>query len=412
MARPEAIFVMLAFLMGIAGYFLVHNFFLNETTPFRYEKRYFLKLMMLASISLVIFAILSVWRYQTFGQVFPQSVYAKSSGLNWNTIILGTHYLFDHYWIPSIVFLTLLTGLALRKLLYQHDNSTSLVIIVSFVVATIAFTIFSGGDWMEGGRFIVPILPLLVISGIYAVAQLSQLTDKMVLISLALMAVLDTTQFLLAEKNAPISIPQPLAESVYRPVLQHFDLSEKQDYSWFELANREHLRDNLLRIMLDRIVKRLLAEQYQPITILANHMGMIPFYLSSNDFGKVKFIDLRGLITTHFLDCEMTRHLPKGQFGLMLNENYLFAHFEEIVSQCLTQKPAVIYGWGGPAKIKQAEKYGYKVVYAHLGQISTGVCWNRQKVWAGQYLAVREDLLNLVGDFETILYKWPEVECL
>jgi hypothetical protein len=164
--------------------------------------------------------------------------------------------------------------------------------------------------------------------------------------------------------------------------------------------------------MLDRIVKRLLAEQRQPITILANHMGMIPFYLSSNDFGKVKFIDLRGLITTDFLDCEMTRHLPKNQFGLMLNENYLFAHFEEIVSQCLTQKPAVIYGWGGPAKIKQAEKYGYKVVYAHLGQISTGVCWNRQKVWAGQYLAVREDLLNLVGDFETILYKWPEVECL
>jgi hypothetical protein len=420
MARPEAILVILAFLFGIAFYFVIDNVIVKKSSHFFYGKKDFQKLMILVSISLVIFALLSLWRYQTFGQIFPQSVYAKSSGLNWNTFISGFHYLFDHYWIPSIVFLTVLTGFGLYKsLLYQHDNRNRLafVIIISFIIATITFTVFSGGDWMEGGRFLVPILPLLAISGLLAVCQNDRSVSgsgwtpvhKIVLISLALLAILDTTRFLSAEKNGPISIPQPLAEAVYRPVLQHFELSEQQDFSWFELANREHLRDNLLRIMLDRVVTRLLVVQQKPITVVANHMGMIPFYLSSHYFGKVKFMDLRGLITTDFLDCEMTRDLPKGQMGLLLSEDYLFTHFEEISEQCFSQPPAIIYGWGGKAKIKQVEKYGYKTVYAHSTWISTGGCWTRQKVWAGQYLAVREDLLNLVGDLETIFYEWPTI---
>ena len=104
--------------------------------------------------------------------------------------------------------------------------------------------------------------------------------------------------------------------------------------------------------------------------------------------------------------------LPKGKFGLTLNDKYLFAHFEEIYSQCFTQPPAIIYGWGGGAKkIKLVGKYGYKIVYAHSGLLLTGGCWTRQKVWAGQYLAVREDLLNLVGELEMNFYKWPNVGC-
>jgi len=431
MARPEAIFVMLAFLLGIALYFIVHHFFLKKSSHSLYGKRYFQKWIILVSISLAIFTLLSLWRYQTFGQIFPQPVYAKTSGLNWNTLILGTHYLFDHYWIPSIVLLTILTVFSLSTLLLeQHDNRnrTAFLIIISFIIATIAFTVFSGGDWMEGGRFLVPILPLLIISGIHALSQISfesleitsqqklsvfrwTLANKIILISLALIAILDTTQFLSAEKNAPISIPQPLAEAVYRPVLQHFELSEEQYFSRFELANREHLRDNLLRIMLDRIIKRLLVIQQKPITMVSSHMGLIPFYLSLNYFGKVEFMDLKGLTTTHFLHCDITRHQPKDQFGLKLNHNELFAHFDDIYSQCFTQLPAIIYEWGGPAKIKQVEKYGYKVVYAHLGQISTGGCWTRKKVWSGQYLAVRKDLLNLISELETNIYQWPKVGC-
>ena len=417
MARPEAIFVMLAFLMGIALYFIVHNLLLNKSSHFLYGKRDFLKLMILVSISLIIFAILSLWRYQTFGQIFPQSVYSKSSGLDWNTLILGTHYLFDHYWIPSIVLLTVLTGFALCKLLlYQHDNRNSIafVIIISFIITTIAFTMFSGGDWMEGGRFLVPILPLLVISGLYAVTQiLHQQISKIILVFFVFLATLDTASFLSDQTNGPFSVPLPLAKAVYSPVLKDFELSN-QDFWWFELANREHLRDLPLRIMLDKIVKRLLTVQQEPVTIFSGHMGVVAFYTAQNYFGKVKFLDLRGLTTSHLTRCRVTHNVPKGKFGLEFDHPYLFAHFKEIYSQCFNQQdpPAILYEMGGRRRIKLVEQHGYKVAYSHSGVLLTGGCWTRQKVWIGQYIAVREDLINLVGDIEPHTYKWPKVKCL
>jgi hypothetical protein len=421
MVRPEAIFVMLAFIMGMALYFLVHNFFLKEINRFRYGKRYFLKLMMLVSISLVIFAILSVWRYQTFGQIFPQPVYAKASSLNIDKLMSGFHYFFDHYWVSSLVILTGLTLFVIYDVFLNDKNDVkniAMMSVIAFIAATLAFSVSCGGDWMEGGRFFVPILPLLVISGLYAITQIPKpAIFKMVLSFIALVAMMDTARFMSEGSwdKAPESIPLPLAKTVYSPILRDFELSEA-DFPWFELSSREYLSHLPGRAMLDTIVERLLTAQQEPVTLLSIQMGMIPFYLTSKHFGKVKFIDMRALTTNHFTQCRLTKSLPRSKFGIELSYQYFWSEFDEILSNCLITKPAIIFEQATRKPMKRAK--GYQAVYLQMGKIHTGSCWARKSRWTGFIILVREDLLNIVGDLGPRSYKkwpnfyqWPEVNC-
>jgi hypothetical protein len=140
-------------------------------------------------------------------------------------------------------------------------------------------------------------------------------------------------------------------------------------------------------------------------------MGMVSFYIADRYFGKVKFIDMKGLVTRHFIDCSVTSHLPKKQAGIELSYEYLFANFNQINVQCAIPRPAIIYDIGGKRQMDLLKKNRYKVLYILSGSLVTGSCWTRQKVWAGQYVAVREDLLHLLGQLETNFYEWPEVEC-
>ncbi|MDY6991314.1 MAG: hypothetical protein SVR94_01740 [Pseudomonadota bacterium] len=75
LVRPEAILVLLAFLIAMALYFWFYNTFLKKLN--QYGWRYFQKIMLLVSISSIIFALLSLWRYRSFGQLFPQPAMLK-----------------------------------------------------------------------------------------------------------------------------------------------------------------------------------------------------------------------------------------------------------------------------------------------------------------------------------------------
>jgi len=421
LVRPEAIFVILVSLTGMALYFIVHNFFAKKSNDFLYEKKYLQKVIILAGISLFIFMLLSLWRYQLFGQIFPQPVYAKTSGLD--KLILGFHYFFDQYWIPSLIILTGLTLFVIYDVLLNHKNgikNIALMITIAFIGATMAFSVASGGDWMEAGRFFVPILPLLVISGLYAVTQIPhQQISKIVLVIIVLVATLDTIRFMLDKswEKTSISIPLPFAKAVYSPVLRDLKHSE-QDFSWFELRSRAILSHIPGKTMLEKVVERLLTDKQTPITLLSIEMGIFPFYLASKHFGKVKFIDMKGLTTNHFTQCSLTNHLPKGKWGIELSYKDLFAEFEQISDKCLIKKPDIIFDQSGKWRLKLFEQNGYKVVYFHLGWINTGSCWIRNRCWTGFFIAVREDWFHMVGDLGPYTYKgpdsyykWPEVKC-
>ncbi|MDM8558119.1 hypothetical protein [Candidatus Parabeggiatoa sp. HSG14] len=410
MVRPEAIFVMLAFLIGIVVYFLAHNILLKKR--FTYEKSYYVKFIILVGISLTIFTLLSFWRYQTFGQIFPQPVYAKASGIHLERLITGIEYFLEQYWIPSLVILTILVAGSLCDILlspnYEKKN-VSFMIMILFIVATLAFIVTSGGDWMSGGRFIVPILPLLVISGLYVITKIPQLMGNAILMSLALTAIFDAAKF---PKYDSIGISLPLAKAVYSPVLQDFNLSENT-FFWAETANRGHLRDIPFIIMLNTVIKRLLTTQPTPLTIFTSQMGMIPFYITPEHFKQIQFLDRFALTTNDFTNCRITKHLYKGRFGIQLSYWYFFQHFDDIRIHCSLQRPAIIYNLfhqRTQAPFKTLEQYGYKIIYFQSGLIATGGWWVQpQKKYANQYLAVRNDLVEQVGKLNPSFYKWPTV---
>jgi len=396
LVRPEAVFITLSFII-LMGFFL-------SISARSFRNAYISKLSLLFVITVLLFIVLSAWRYYAWGHIFPQPVYAKTDTGQLNNIFLGVQYLVDHFWLPSLVLLTVLSVLSWRNVsnyAYHDPKRIAFIMLFSWVWVTLMFTVAVGGDWMEGGRFLVPIMPLLLLLGLFDI-PLAQQHRKILLIALAFMATIDTARFV---REQSIGIPFLLAEPVYKPVFEDLNIPETQ-FSWFEKANHEHLRDIPLIFILEPLVSQLRAVEAKPMVIVSGQMGMVAFYLAQKHFGALEFIDMKGLTTTHFLRCPMTHALPTSRFGLQLSYPELF---DNAYTQCILKRPAIIYDLGSTRRTKMIARYGYQVVYAQIGIILTGDDWTRKKVWAGQYVAIRQDLVNKIKLPQPKHYRWPEV---
>jgi hypothetical protein len=403
LSRAEAIFILLTSVIGIASYLFIQNKYNNST----YDKNYYLKLASIGSISLILFTIVSSWRYMMFDQIFPQPVYAKV-GMNLLTKLEGfLDYFLCDFWIPSLVILVILGIFTIYKTLVNPSNekeSIKLITLISFIIATLAFLITTGGDWMPGGRFLVPILPLLTILGIYILPKFSKRIAYIILIFLASAAIFDTANFIRYKSTA---IPLWLAKTIYTPVLQDFNIKNDK-FSWFEKTSQGNLRDIPFITVLDEVVENLLiANNHTPIRILTGQMGMVPFYITQNRFGMVKWIDRAGLVTNYFLKCDLTNHFPKGKVGTFVSIPYVVSHFDEINSRCSNiQRPDIIYALGVGTYFKQ-RTLGYKIFYVQEGSIHS--CRNLYSTSVNEFLAIREDLFNKISKLEPRFYKWPEI---
>jgi hypothetical protein len=420
LARPEAIFIISLFFLEIAGYMLIYNRF-KRPHSFTYTRAHYLKLTLLVSLTLILFVILSLWRYHTFGQIFPQPVYAKSAGLLLSNLLAGIEYLFKHYWIPSLVVLTSLVMFGTARILLhrvQHPREHALIIILCFFLAQMAFVIAKGDDWMEGGRFFVPILPLLVISGLYVINQLPVKIIPIMLILLSLAAIMDNAKF---NKYQSRGTFLPLTKAVSTPVANHFE-SIPHRFHWLERTSREHLAHIPVIIMLDKVITHLL-EIKSSLTIFAWEMGMIPFYTANQHFGKVKFIDMYGLTTNHLTRCDLEKHFQnelndfgnyfvRGRFGIQIRIWFLLANFPEIQSHCPLPNPDIIYGMGKSQWLNLDEsKRKYQVIYQQSGKVTTGDCWSKQRANATYFIIVHKDLLAKTSELQLYSYEWPQVEC-
>ena len=398
LSRPEAIFILLTSVIGIASYLFIQNKYNN----FTYDKNYYLKLVTIGSISLILFIIVSLWRYMIFNQIFPQPVYAKV-GLDLLTNLKGfLGYFLDDFWIPSLVILVALSVFTIYKTLVNPSDekeSIKLITLTSFIVATLAFIITTGGDWMEGGRFLVPILPTLVILGIYILPKFTKSIAYIILLFLALATIFDTVNFV---RYKSTGIPLWLTKTIYTPVLRDFNIKNDK-FFWFERNNQIHLRDIPFIIVLDEVVRHLLIANYTPIRIFTNQMGMIPFYITQNRFGMIKWVDRAGLVTNDFLKCDLTNQFSKSKMGTLVEIPYFLSNFNEINSRCNIQRPDIIYGLGLGNFYKE-RTVGYKIFYVQEGLIHS--YYNLYSARVDQFLAIREDLFNKIS-LNPRFYKWP-----
>ena len=416
LARPEAIFVISLFFLEIAGYLLIYNRF-SQKHEVTYTTQHYIKLTQLFGISLILFIILSLWRYQTFGQIFPQPVYAKSANSPLSNLLAGIEYLFEQYWIPSLAILTGLTIWGIIQILrhrVQETREQALFIILLFCLAQMAFIVTKGNDWMPGGRFFVPVLPLLVIVGLYIVNQLPLKITPTILVLLSLTALIDNAKF---NKYQSRGTFLPLTKALSEPVLTNFE-SAQQQFHWSEKVSREHLVFIPPIIMLDKIITHLLKIK-SSLTIVSGEMGMIPFYIAQKHFGKIKFVDLYGLTTNHLTNCDLENyfqgrfgsHLFRGRFGIQISFWLLFHNFKDIQKNCPVPDPDIICGLGTAGWINNLDESKHQLIYRQSGQITTGDCWSRQKENANYFIAIHQDLLAKTNELQLESYQWPQVSC-
>lgn len=148
MTRPEGVLI-----TGLCGVFL-----LIQTIRKRFDTR---RLLFWGAAWIVPYGAYFLWRFSYYGHLFPNTFYVKAGGLGMlpegMTYILYAAQRFYLYLllIPAIVLLVARRGLGVRK---ETLGFGALI-----VLPYLAYVASVGGDFMDMFRFVVPVIPLVML---------------------------------------------------------------------------------------------------------------------------------------------------------------------------------------------------------------------------------------------------------
>jgi hypothetical protein len=382
MARPEAVFVLTA-LLAFAFVVLIRN----RGTPTR--------LALVWVLILAGFAALALWRQATYGAWFPQPVSAKVDHHIGTKLAASAWYLMRCLRDAPLLFALLaLSGVAALRLLLARDFAHRYAwLALGLVLAQLAFVIASGGDWMEGARFLVPVVPAASALAAWALGGLSPASLR-----IGVCIVLVAAQALWLPRFAvKRSTGVPLTDY---PAYRQWAAGEGVEtarYSFFEIANRVHLRDALFLRHLEQAVDALLARQDR-VNVMSVQGGMVPYHLFRERFGRLRFIDMGGLVSRDFSDCELLRENPlaRGAGGLGLTDAFYLSHMDAFRDRCGIPIPDVYYNIDGPdgwlAQLLE-DSGRFRVVHRQRSRICVEGLRCPPSVQGDMTLAVRADLL-------------------
>jgi len=115
-------------------------------------------LLRLLAPGLIAFALVEVWRFMTYGEWLPNTVYAKA-GLDGETVQRGLRYIASWLTVSLVPLVAAALSLrALRSPAAKHALAAGIVI-----DGGCAFAILTGGDWMPFFRFLAPTVPFLAV---------------------------------------------------------------------------------------------------------------------------------------------------------------------------------------------------------------------------------------------------------
>lgn len=355
LTRPEAFFVTLLFVA------LATALCLPSQPPYR-------KLATLLLMAMGMFALLAAWRYHTFGQAFPQPVYAKAGDIGLQKILFGLG-----YFVVSAQASIILYSLNLLRPLYgwvrgRGERNPAFIVTAAFCMAYLAFVIASGGDWMGGGRFFVPIMPLLVLSFAYYLQRsvhytlYRRLLFLLLAVEIAVFAELQATGMPLQRMNGFKASVQPAPDW--------------KGYSWVEISNYIHANDIALLDAMTPLLNVVLQQQTQ-VVISGVQMGMVPYFLKQHFGDRVYFVDMRGLTTRHVTDCPAFADAKRLWTGLFVD----YAQYFAVRRQGSCQLPEIdllfelqnLNKADNAARLQALADYGYRIVFHQETDIQGGI---------------------------------------
>lgn len=332
-------------------------------------------------VGVVVSLLLTGWRKWYFGSVEPQTVSAKVGGVRIGT---GLHYLrlwWLHWWMLPL----LLAGLA-GVVVVTRRRSWPAAMLVFFLAGYGGFVVLTGGDWMEAGRFLVPLAPLVAVLSAVALREIRQDVVRR-LLAAALLATQLVGVWWVADKW---STGRP-AWSTVTASLPAADVAAADAAPWYERSNRVHYRDLAFLGHLNAVLNTL-AKRQSTITVASGQAGMLPYYFMQQRQDQVTFIDRGSLTTNTFHRC--SHALIRTSLGAGMTFDYWLTH----TSECGVPAPDVVYDVGSFSAIT-ALSSEYTLVYqqpavpiepntSHLRGTPTP---------ASEFIAVRTDLLPLAA---------------
>jgi hypothetical protein len=346
--------------------------------------------------NMVIFGIVSLWsviimtfRCLYFHKLMPQPVYAKSGMINLHSLFRGVmYYGLNMISPPMIIIFALLcySGYIFIKQLFSRGGgvkASTAILVISYCIAYSIFIVFSGGDWMEGGRFIVPIIPLMILTAAAYADDIKLLANRKVCYGMVVISVLATIFFSTTESR-----------SIYPWQYRRLPAAIINDHSYalIEKLNYKHLRDILTIKPLKKIFDAIYLYKKQKIVILSDQAGMVMYYLGKDSYGRYEFVDLRSLATDNITKLMGNNPLRKGPTGTQTSWQEYFDAFSKRDDY---KRPDIVFGTYGETQMRKIDSELAKNRYALLYYYSA--ISNKPYKSSTQFVAVREELLDKIG---------------
>lgn len=389
MVRPEAPLIVGCVLSGAAMVFLW-----KENLKISASQELFMRMLHLFLVYTAASCSIFAFRFLYFGDLFPQPVGAKVKGVALQSFARGIVYLLEStranpYTIIGSVVVIVSTTIVLVSQIKSRKINRLLWLALLYVFTCLSFVILSGGDWMEGGRFLVPFLPVATAFILIALFNIAKTEHIAAVAFCIVLAGIKIAALLAFAQSSSTGIP--LGSQVR--IKAEYDATR---YTWFETRSGINMRDVVLIHYLDNAVAQITSRGKQTVIIMSKQMGIVPYHIAMQHFGQVRFMDIRGLADRTFTRCEITRSLPRGGSGLELSYSFYFENMTMLEQLCQIPKPDIIFELNTEFGTQIADS-GYTVIYSQNGYVTHDSKWLRSApIIADQFIAVRSDLLNLL----------------
>ncbi len=329
-----------------------------------------------------------------FSAWVPNPAQLKSEGFNAEE---GASYLWAAFATngPHLLAMYLVSIAVLLVRLVRRGIATSAAVMLACVSGGhLAFVVQSGGDWMGGFRFLSFAVPSLVLA--------SFLVGIRWLINPGAVALLSVANLICGVQMMRTGTEPRLqlwtARALRTLVLKKLGPS---DFSPVEYGNRVHLRDTVTITRFLPVVDRIVAASgKRPIWIMTGQGGIMPYYVISRYFGRVKIQDLWSLTSRDLYNCFPKGSLSSGAAGSGIGAETAIKRLEEFGAQCGVPVPDIYYNECLTQDMRNVfERHGYVLLYEQVGtmRVQRDKTFLPSTVDACGHFAVRGELARQLG---------------
>jgi len=173
------------------------------------HKRLSSKLLATLGVFTGLYAVFLIWRYSYYGYFLPNTFYAKLSKMS-SSLPLFIYGFDDIYRFIASTGGPLLFGITVLVILKSKIRE-KVYAMLPILAVILTFQLYSGGDWMDSYRFLVPMLPAYLVIGVFGLRWLSNKVNVerkhivflAAIIFLMLFNIVESTAFYLQREEYP-----------------------------------------------------------------------------------------------------------------------------------------------------------------------------------------------------------------